>query len=427
MLDTGSSDLWLVTTDCVSATCAGVTRYDAAVSPSLSASSRAFELHYLTGAVRGMVAWDTVVFGAYAIAHQVLALVRDTDALDLAGTGNSGILGLAFARKAAIDASAGAPLLDTVFSQVPEGERFFGVRLAREADGNSSFAMGELDPAVAHRAADIAYSAVFPNARGDAFDYWKLPLRHLSVSLSPGTPQAPIKFALSSSKMGNAPRGANVAVFDTGTTLMLGPASDVARFWALLGDAARYLDKEALWEVRCDRRVGVSLALGGDGGGEGEVREYPVHPLDVSWAGERFGEWCLGGIQPNNHVISGDWLLGDTFLRNVYLTHRPAGNATPPTLGLLSLTDPEAAAREFVAQRGEDGSTPMDAKHAAALARAALRPPPEWQRTLPWLAVSLAAGIALGLAAVLIHAWRNRGALPRAIRRKARKRAVVAG
>lgn len=40
-----------------------------------------------------------------------------------------------------------------------------------------------------------------------------------------------------------------------------------------------------------------------------------------SWGGEKMSsedpnfKWCLGGIQANNDVTSGDWLLGDTFLR----------------------------------------------------------------------------------------------------------------
>ena len=40
-----------------------------------------------------------------------------------------------------------------------------------------------------------------------------------------------------------------------------------------------------------------------------------------SWGGEKVSsedpnfKWCLGGIQANDDVMSGDWLLGDAFLR----------------------------------------------------------------------------------------------------------------
>lgn len=42
-------------------------------------------------------------------------------------------------------------------------------------------------------------------------------------------------------------------------------------------------------------------------------------------------KWCLGGIQAKDDVMSGDWLLGDAFLR-VSLTNTPCPTSHPPAI-----------------------------------------------------------------------------------------------
>lgn len=109
-------------------------------------------------------------------------------------------------------------------------------------------------------------------------------------------------------------------MLDTGTTLILGPSTDVDAFWHAVGHegATRKNIQTSMWEVRCDRGVAVGFILGG-GGSE---REYSVDPADISWAeGGSVDGWCMGGIQANDEVNSGDWLLGDIFLKNVSPQH----------------------------------------------------------------------------------------------------------
>jgi len=56
-------------------------------------------------------------------------------------------------------------------------------------------------------------------------------------------------------------------------------------------------------------------------------------------------------------VNSGDWLLGDIFLRNVYTVHRLEIPSSPPQLGLLSTVNIDRALAEFWEQRGYDNTT----------------------------------------------------------------------
>ncbi|EIW60502.1 acid protease [Trametes versicolor FP-101664 SS1] len=339
LLDTGSSDLWVVSSDCSTSDCEGVQKYTR--TPSLSQTDVPFHLNYLVGNVSGTVGAETVTLGEFQVSSQIFAMAEETNGLGLHGTGNSGIMGLSFPAEAAISDTTGRTVVENLFSAFNDtSRRFFAFKLGRDQT-SSSFTIGELDPAFANATDDMTYNPVFASG-GALYDYWKLPLQSLTVN---GT-----SFALAKSRMDGAP--APIAVLDTGTTLVLGPSQDVARFWASVG-GARQTDRG--WEVPCNRAVVVGLVLG-----EGTAqKEYTVDPADISWKeGSVDNVWCLGGVQSNDEVYSADWLLGDTFLRNVYVTHHAANDTQPPKIGLRGLTDPAAALAAFIADRGADSGSP---------------------------------------------------------------------
>ncbi|KAI0637087.1 acid protease [Trametes polyzona] len=346
LLDTGSSDLWVVSSDCATTDCEGVRKYRR--TPSFSQSDVPFHLSYLVGNVSGTVGSETVTLGEFQVSSQVFATANATNGLGLHGTGNSGIMGLSFPAEASIPDTTGRTVVENVFSAFNDtSRRFFAFKLGRDQT-SSSFTIGELDPTFANATDDLAYHPVFPSGRS-LYDYWKLPLRSLTVN---GT-----SFALSKSRVDGAP--APIAVLDTGTTLVLGPSQDVARFWESVGGARQ---TERGWEVPCNRAVVVGMVLGG---GDTQ-KEYIVDPADISWKEGSVGDgWCLGGVQGNDGVYSADWLLGDTFLRNVYVTHHAANDTQPPMIGLRGLTDPAAALAAFIDDRGADSGPPANVRSRA--------------------------------------------------------------
>jgi len=183
--------------------------------------------------------------------------------------------------------------------------------------------------------------------KGQAYDYWKVPLKGISINETFLEP-------LSESKVVDSPTP--IAVLDTGTTLMLGPAIDVQYFWKTVGGSRQNSDGQ--WQVLCNRGVVVKVTLGENG----TESEYTMHPGDVSWMDggkeeDASGKWCIGGIQANDHVNSGDWLLGDIFLRSVYTAHKLETSTSPPQLGLLSTLNIEQALDEFWTERGYDNTT----------------------------------------------------------------------
>ncbi|KAF7789536.1 hypothetical protein EIP86_000482 [Pleurotus ostreatoroseus] len=222
------------------------------------------------------------------------SLANDTTGLGLAGTGNSGILGLSFPLEAAIPDTSGTPILENLLSAFNDSDRYFAVKLGRDRN-SSSFTIGKLDPTFANSTNDLAWTAVYPAASSlspserdsnDYYDYWKIPLQSIMINST--------TFDLSDSRVHGSPTP--IAVFDTGTTLILGPSQDVDRFWNSIGGTMKTDDG---WKVRCDHGVMIGFVLGtGD-----SKKEYFVDPADLSWIeGGRDGDWCMGGIQANDAV-----------------------------------------------------------------------------------------------------------------------------
>ncbi|KAJ7632195.1 aspartic peptidase domain-containing protein [Roridomyces roridus] len=331
--DTGSSDVWVVSSSCSDPDCEAVPQYDASLLQFANLNGK-FNLNYLMGFAEGGIASTNIQMGPFMVESQVFALVDKTSQLDLASTGTSGIAGFAFPATAAISPTIGATFFQNLISALEADNQFMAFHLSRSdsgsSDPNASLTLGILDPAFASDPSALAYSAVIRT--GPEYDYWKLPMLGMIVNGSP--------FQISSSRIPGATMP--IAVLDSGTTLILGSAADVRALYALFGSAVRYLNGNYL--VRCTFAAVISLVLGD------KRVPYPIHPSDIAWQESESDGWCTGGIQPNDNVCNGDWLLGDVFLRNVYVVQ----NASGPTIGLRSVTDPVSALAQFRAERGPD-------------------------------------------------------------------------
>lgn len=102
----------------------------------------------------------------------------------------------------------------------------------------------------------------------------------------------------------------------------------------------------------CTTQMALALTIGGT--------KYPIHPLDLTWPDKDPGSSnCVGGLQYTPSIKdTGDLILGSAFLKNVYSVYQyPDQSKSPstwqPTVGMLSLTDPAAASRDFFAVRNQ--------------------------------------------------------------------------
>ncbi|KAJ4488453.1 acid protease [Lentinula aciculospora] len=342
MLDTGSSDLWVISNECKSADCANVARYSPSFSTNLVISQMPFHIDYISGSVSGLVASETVSLGPYRLLSQAFGLTNSTQGISFSSEGNSGILGLAFPSESSMP---GMTVLQSLFSGL--ADPYFTITFGSKLDLNSlsSFTLGQLDSSHADDLSDF-FSISVSKAGANEYTYWKIPLLYLTINSS--------RLPLSPSSIQGI-QGSQIAVLDTGTTLALGPTRDVRAFWSSVGSAARNDPATGIWQVRCEKAIIVGFVLGQDS----SYKEFLLDPADVSWEGERGSNhgWCLGGIQANDQVDSGDWLLGDVFLRNVYSLYHAANSTSGPWIGLISTTNNDSALTAFRQSRGPDSNS----------------------------------------------------------------------
>ncbi|KAH7118866.1 putative vacuolar protease A [Dendryphion nanum] len=96
ILDTGSSNLWVPSTDCNSIACYLHTKYDHSSSSSYKKNGSDFEIRYGSGSLSGYVSQDTFQIGDLKVKHQDFAEATSEPGLAFAFGRFDGILGLGY-------------------------------------------------------------------------------------------------------------------------------------------------------------------------------------------------------------------------------------------------------------------------------------------------------------------------------------------
>jgi len=124
-----------------------------------------------------------------------------------------------------------------------------------------------------------------------------------------------------------------LSAIDTGTTLIGGPSDGVQAIWkAVPNSAALSGDMAGFFSYPCSTKVQVSLAFGG--------KSWAIDSDDMNLGPVGSGQ-CLGGIfdlSQGSNVSPGagnpSWVVGGTFLKNVYSVFR----ASPAAVGFAQLS-----------------------------------------------------------------------------------------
>ncbi|KAG0681753.1 Vacuolar protease A [Pichia californica] len=96
ILDTGSSNLWVPSTECSSLACYLHEKYDHDSSATYSANGTSFAIRYGSGSLEGFVSQDVLTFGDLTIPNQDFAEATSEPGLAFAFGKFDGILGLAY-------------------------------------------------------------------------------------------------------------------------------------------------------------------------------------------------------------------------------------------------------------------------------------------------------------------------------------------
>ncbi|KAI5454915.1 hypothetical protein NCC49_002191 [Naganishia albida] len=315
ILDTGSSDLWLAGTECQSTTCQGIPRYQESSSSSFATNNQVFNITYGSGQADGFLAQDTVSMGGYTVPNQVLGVVSEASD-NLLQQPYSGLMGLAFETLAS---SGAMPFWEELVTTNQWPMPAMGFYMARYRDDYSAtqieenggwFSMGYLNQSL--YTGDVNYVSINQNDR----DYWRIPVQGGQIQGS----------VVSISTTGYAPE----AAIDTGTTLIGVPQSIAENFYSKI-PGARTVNVASLsgyYEYPCNTQISLSLQFGSV--------SYAVSNGDFNLG--QFtsnAQYCTGAIYAQNLGSQSpiQWIVGATFLKNVYSVFR----YNPTAIGFAAL------------------------------------------------------------------------------------------
>ncbi|KAK2467877.1 hypothetical protein APHAL10511_000172 [Amanita phalloides] len=318
VLDTGSSDLWVADNQCIN--CAKSTPvFQASQSStlqSLSGQNSHVQLNYGSGHASGIVASDVVSMAGFKIQQQTFVAVDNVSQGFLQGS-VSGILGLAFTALAQTGATPfWLALVNNGQLTAPEMS-FFLQRLvdspnaSNEAPGGA-FTLGGTNSSL------YTGNIEFENISGNPNSFWLLTISQITV----GGAKIPISTG-----------SAAVAAIDTGTTLIGGPTADIQAIYNAIPGSQALDNSGGLYAFPCTTNVSVTMSFGG--------RAWPINPQDMIISQVPQSNDCVGGffdLTAGTNIPPGsgnpNWVVGDTFLKNVYSVYRSA----PPSVGFAQLS-----------------------------------------------------------------------------------------
>jgi len=274
--DTGSSNLWVPSTSCVSVPCVGKNRYSSGKSSTYVANGQSLEITYGTGNITGILSADTLSLGGLSLPMQTFgeatALSSFYTALPF-----DGILGLAYL-ELAVDGVT--PVFDSMIKLGLLAENIFSVYLdSNPGDQNSVLVLGGVDNT--YFTGNIIYTPIFTTYQNN-FGFYMVQLQGIYVN-------------------GQEVSGCSVsnpcqAIVDTGTSALVGPSPGINNLANAVGTIQSNCATANSHPVIVLNLKGVTLSV-------------PPSTYIVSDNGQ-----CSSTIQAGGPY----WVLGDTVIRNYY-------------------------------------------------------------------------------------------------------------
>lgn len=279
IFDTGSSDLWVASSQCDSS-CGRHKKYDSTKSSTYIKNGTDFHIEYGSGPVSGFQSIDNLNFGGFVVKNQDFAEV--TDASGLGGAYKlgkfDGILGLAFPVLSVNKVPTG---FQNLVNQGLVDQGVFAFYL-----GNSRSDLGELTLG-GYNSKHFTGSLQWVNLK--AATYWEIDLQGFNVGTT--------TYVSSNTN----------AIVDSGTSILTGPSEVVAQVAKQIG-AKEIIAGEYMVSCTADL-PNFDFKIGGN--------TYTLTPQDYLIPD---GDLCLLGLMaldipaPTGPL----WILGDVFMRKYY-------------------------------------------------------------------------------------------------------------
>ncbi|KAK9525979.1 hypothetical protein VZT92_016642 [Zoarces viviparus] len=288
VFDTGSSDLWVPSTYCVSQACALHRRFKAFESTSFHHDGRTFGIHYGSGHLLGVMARDTLKIGSLTAQNQEFGESVYESGSAFVRAKFDGVLGMGYPSLAEI---LGNPVFDNMLAQKEVDEPIFSFYLSRKT--SSGTPQGEL---LLGGKDEALYSGPINWNPVTSKGYWQIKMESIAVQGANSL----------------CPRGCQ-AIVDTGTSLIAGPTVDILNIHQLIGATPTNIGEFLIDCVRLSSLPHVTFVLGGT-----EYTLTAEQYVRKETLGDK--EFCFSGFQAVD-MLSPEgplWILGDVFLTEFY-------------------------------------------------------------------------------------------------------------
>merc|ERR1719313_1656717 len=285
IFDTGSANVWVPGKACGFTTCWLHHKYDETKSQTYQKDGRKFEVQYGSGPVEGIFSKDTVSLGSIEVKEQAFAEVSKVSfgPLNLAFAAGKfdGLLGLGF--KSISQYNIPTPF-ETMIDQKLISEPVFAFYLPDDASAQGELVFGGIDQS--HFTGDLVDVPLTSES------YWEVSMDSMKFG-STSVVSSPTK-----------------AIIDSGTSLLAGPAAQVAALAKQAGATSVAGGKE--FSLDCSKLStlpNLEVTLGG--------QSFSLAPTDyvLQVSGQCLFAFTGIDVPPPRGPL---WIMGDIFMRKYY-------------------------------------------------------------------------------------------------------------
>ena len=284
VFDTGSSNLWVPSSQCTSWACKLHTKYDSSKSSSYVANGTNFTIQYGSGGVSGFLSQDVMTFGQMSEAV-TFAEVTKEKGMSFLMAKFDGIFGLGWP---SISVDQVEPPFQQLYNSGKFSQNLFSFHLGDSSGQDGELMLGGYNP--------DKYSGSISWIPLNAETYWQVELNGVVFGSQTTT----------STKR---------AILDTGTSLLAGPTADVKPMLTAMG-ATQVMPMIQEYKVDCstvDSLPDLTFNLGG----KHFTLKSSEYILEMTQKGTTT---CLVGISGFDMPSGREplWIIGDVLLRKYY-------------------------------------------------------------------------------------------------------------
>ncbi|EFY92208.1 aspartic-type endopeptidase (CtsD), putative [Metarhizium acridum CQMa 102] len=275
LVDTGAGSTWVMGSGCTDTPCSTHTTFGQGDSSTFTDVGKSFSVSYGSGAVQGKLVTDTINVAGISLKYTFGQASKTSDVFSHFAF--DGILGMSMGQGDSDN------FLKTLVEARKLDKNLFSIHLNRASDGsnNGEIKFGSTNPN--KYTGDISYTSI-GSKKGD----WAIQIDDMAYDGK------------------KADAGGVLSYIDTGTSFIFGPPSLVKKIHNTIPGSSS--SDGLTYTVPCSSNKSLSFTFSGV--------DYKISSKDWISPKDSSGN-CTSNLY-GHEVVDGAWLLGDTFLKNVY-------------------------------------------------------------------------------------------------------------